>query len=71
MEGVLDKISLVPLELDIRDLNIVYEADDLIKDLVLGLTEGSKVERSVDTGIRSSCASFSPPSHRGKYCSRS
>lgn len=41
MEGVLDKISLVPLELDIRDLNIVYEANDLIKDLVLGLTEGS------------------------------
>ena len=36
---VFDEVPLIALELHIRDLYIVYEADDLVKDLILGLTQ--------------------------------
>ena len=63
-EGVLDKISLVALELHIWDFDVVYKAYDVIKDVVLGLTERAKVNRGVDTGVSATLTH----SHRGKYC---
>ena len=43
MERVLDKISLIALELDVGDFDIVDEADYLIKYLILGLAECAQV----------------------------
>ena len=41
MERVLDKISLVTLELHVGDFDIVDEADDLVEDLVFRLTKSA------------------------------
>ena len=41
MERVLNQIALVTFKLHIGDLHIINEAYDLIKDLVLGLTESA------------------------------
>ena len=41
MERVLNQIALVTFKLHIRDLHIINEAYDLIKDLVLSLTESA------------------------------
>ena len=41
MERVIDKISLVTLELYVGDFDIVDEADDLVEDLVFRLTKSA------------------------------
>ena len=50
MERVLDKISLVALELNVGDFDVINEADDLVEDLILSLTKCAQVNRCMDTG---------------------
>ena len=51
VERVLDQISLVAHELHVGDLYVVNEANDLVKDLILGLAESAQVNRCVDACI--------------------
>ena len=50
MERVLNKISLIALELNIGDFHIIDEADNLIKYLILGLAECAQVNRCMNSG---------------------
>ena len=43
VEGVFNKITLVSFQLDVGDLHIVDEADNLLKDFFLCLTQSTQV----------------------------
>jgi len=72
VERVLDQVPLVPLQLNVWDLDVVNEANDLSEDFVFGLAERAQVDGGVDACVRA-CCTFGPSQRRprlccGKYC---